>query len=236
MNKVSRAGVALLLLGLMFLATGCATVVPNISAGQKFWSDKQHAIGVAVIKLPAAGAHKSGSQGLLDIAINNSMASDLETHLSQQDVTKIENLADKIASYLQEKGFEVKRISDQVDPEAFPEQEASGGGKHYSLRDYSSLKEQHGIEKLVLLSINQIGTIRSYYGFIPTSSPAGYASLNGQVINLTTAELEWNQNAVQQTPSAESEWDVPPDFPGLTQAMEMAFDNSRQVIFNNFIQ
>jgi hypothetical protein len=47
-----------------------------------FWSQKQTRVGVARVAAPSAAAFKEGPQGLLDVAINGSMASDLERHLA----------------------------------------------------------------------------------------------------------------------------------------------------------
>jgi len=219
--------------------SSCATITPNFSVKQDFWNDKTKVIGVAIGDMPNPTTHKSGSQGLLDMAINNANAGDLETHLNSLDVSKINNVADKITAYLKGKGLRVKRISERVDIESLKEVEAQNDDAkkvYYGSRDYSPLKNKYGIDKIVLINIVRIGTIRNYYGFIPLGAPKGLSHLGGYIINLDTNQLEWKQSVVQTAPNAGGEWDTPPNFDGLTDSMYTAFNQSRNMLFNYFSQ
>lgn len=233
MQKIRRLSVVVFAL----MVSACAAT-PQFAARPEFWSEKDRVIGVAIAKPPAAAAHKQGQQGLLDMAINAGMASDLDTHLSKYDTAQINELADRMVVYLKGKGYNAKRIAEPVDIETLPKFEAkdSGGGKHYAVKDFSAMKTAHGVDKVVLLSINSIGTIRNYYGFVPLGAPQGISNLSGQVINLHSNSLEWNQAASQVVPNTESEWDMPPEYPGLTKAVNSAFEQSRNMLYNQFAQ
>lgn len=95
-------------------------------------------------------------------------------------------------------------------------------------------KTKYDVDKLVLISVPRIGTIRNYYGFVPLGSPTGLTHLTGQVINLSNNRLEWNQSVVQTAPCTEP-WDAPPDYPKLTEAVYTALEQSRTVLLNNFV-
>lgn len=237
MNTSCRALVAGI--GLLLLSA-CVTVTPNFSAKPEFWSEKDKIIGVAIEQPPKPTAFKVGNQGLLDVAINQANASKLETHLNGLDTSKISELADRVAAYLRQKGFMVKRIAEpiRVDTLAILENKNNDAQNGYIMadRDYTPLKQKYGVDKIVMLSIVRMGTIRNYYGFIPLGEPSGMCNLSGKVVNLNDNHLEWNQAVAQTTPNSDGPWDVPPDFPGLTKAVYGAFDQSRNTLYNDFAQ
>jgi len=218
---------------------GCVTVVPNFSARPVFWERKQAVIGVAVAELPKPTAYKGGSQGLLDIAINNANAGSLETHLGSLDISKVANISDRIVEYLTVKGFKVKQIKDPIKISELKELEkdtANAADNPRSSHDFTPLKAKYGIDKLVLITVTQVGTVRNYYGFIPLGAPSGITSMSGKAINLTDNSLEWNQVTTQTVPSADPEWDQPPEYPGLTKSVFVALDRTRDSLYNLFVQ
>jgi len=217
---------------------GCATMVHYFGMEDKFWEDKSATIGVAIAKLPQAHTVKSGNQGLLDVAINNANASDLEKALNTVDLTTIKQLASKMTAYLTQKGFQVKQIATPIDVAKLPDTEKQNDeskGIYYAKKDFASLKSSLGVDKLVLISVNVVGTIRSYYGFIPTGDPSGYAVLKGMVINLSNNQMEWNELASETVEHDPGEWDTPPKFASLTKAMKKAYVQSQSNLFNGFI-
>lgn len=232
--KLLRLSIILLLIS--FVA-GCATFKPNFAVKERFWENKKQTIGIAVAKIPQPEAHKTGGQGLLDIAINNANASELGEHLAKQDVQQINKTTDKMFSYLRGKGFNVVKIEDQIDAESLKEVSLSDDESkkiYYTNRDFTPLKTKYNIDKIVLVTLDKVGTIRNYYGFVPLGAPSGYSKAVGQIINLENNQLEWNYVIDQQIPTSESEWDVPPSFPGLTKAMYTAFNQTQELLFNEF--
>lgn len=224
-----------------FVLMGCVGMQHKIDMDPKFWSNKEQVIGVAVAKLPTPKTMKSGQQGLLDVLINDSNASDLDKHLATLDITSVNGMADEIVAYLNGKNMKAKRINDSIDVESLTElQELDSSqaseGKIYTQRDYRSLKDQYQVDKLLLITVTSVGTMRSYYGFIPTSAPVGSSNISGKIINLSNNQLEWSQSASQNVPNPESEWDVPPNFPGLTKATMSAYEQSQKMLLNTFMQ
>jgi len=225
----------------MFLLVGCVGLQPKIDVDPAFWANKEQVIGVAVAKLPTPMSAKSGNQGLLDVLINDANSSDLDKHLAALDISSVNTLADKITDYLNQKNIKAVKIDDIIDDSTLPElpalsEEQSKSGKQFAQRDFTGLKAQHQVDKVLLIKVTRVGTMRSYYGFIPTSAPVGSSVISGQIINLSDNHLEWSQVATQNVPNAESEWDVPPDFPGLTKAALSAYEQSQQMLLNTFMQ
>ena len=225
----------------VFVLAGCVAMQPKIDVDPAFWANKEQVIGVAIAKLPTPMSAKSGNQGLLDVLINDANSSDLDKHLASLDITSVNDLADKIVAYLNTKNIKAVKIDTAIDESTLPELPAAGedqtsSGKLFAKRDFSGLKDQHQVDKVLLIKVTRVGTMRSYYGFIPTSAPVGSSVITGQIINLANNQLEWSQEATQNVPNAESEWDVPPDFPGLTKATLAAYEQSQQMLLNNFMQ
>ena len=224
----------------LVLLSGCVTVVPNFSATSEFWGEKEgKVVGVAIAKTPVPTTYKQGNQGLLDLAINSAMATDLDAHLAKLEVMRIDTLADQVAMYLRTKGFLVKRVKTPIDVaalQAFEKPENAPPKAYFASADFRPLKEQHGVDKLVVLSLRQLGTIRNYYGFIPLNAPSGISSVSGQAIHLSSNRLEWNHAVTQIVPNTEGDWDVPPEYPALTKAIYTAYDRSRTMVYQQFAQ
>jgi hypothetical protein len=221
----------------LILLAGCATLTPDIAVEKSFWQNKNQVVAVATTVIPKPSTHMAGSQGLLDVAINNAMAGELSNHLQTLDTSDINKLEDDIATYLSKKGFKVKRIPNQVNLDDFADfKKEKSGSEHYAVKDFRQFKSQYGADKLVLISAVRLGTVRNYYGFIPTSSPTGLSHLRGQIINLDTNQLEWNQTVEQTVPFEGEEWDTPPNYPSLSKAVNIAIAQSKQILFNHFVQ
>jgi len=233
----NKRKLSLILLILLFLV-GCVAMVPKIDVDPKFWADKEQVIGVAIAKLPTPASLKSGNQGLLDVLINEANASDLDKHLASLDISSVNQLNEKVVTYLTSKNIKAVKIDSAIDIKALPElnEEQRANKPHIALHDYTSLKEQYHVDKLLVITVVNVGTMRSYYGFIPTSAPVGSCSINGKIINLSNNELEWNQTTTQNVPSADANWDTPPEFPGLTKAVFSAYEQTQQMLINQFMQ
>jgi len=234
--KILKLSAVLLIVAVM---SGCAAITPNFGVKKDFWQNKSVTVGVAIAKLPQAQAVKSGSQGLLDIAINNANADDLEKALNKVDISGINQMSGKITAYLKQKGYQVKQIAEPIDVTKLADidkQNDEGKGIFYTKKDFAALKASLGVDKLVLISVNVVGTIRSYYGFIPLGDPSGYAALSGSVINLANNQMEWNQFVTQTVAHDPGEWDKPPQFASLTKAMSLAYTQSQSILLNDFTQ
>ena len=237
---IKQVKIAVVMIAFLSLG-GCVGMLPKVDVDPAFWSNKDQVIGVAVAKLPVPKTTKAGSQGLLDIAINDANSSDLDKHLASLDIGGIDQTVDKFIEYLNGKNIQAKKIDEKIDLETLPEladtsEESNGKTKFHAARDFRALKEKYNVDKLLLINVGRVGTWRTYYGFIPTSDPVGSSYISGQIINLSNNELEWSQFANQNVPNSEPEWDVPPNFPGLTKATMSAYEQTQQMLLNTFKQ
>lgn len=205
-----------LLLAMLAFLSGCMTMYKPIPLDASFWQDRQPVIGVAAEVLPEAGLVMLGQQGLLDVAINKGNAAPMVDRLKQLDVKRAAAISDNLAKGLSGRGFKVSNLS-TLDAKAFPELKPAANAEQYSPRDFSSLKSK-GVDRLLLVSVVNVGAARNYYGFIPTSPPRAMFTVKGMLIDLKDNKLLW-YNTHQATAAVVDPWDQAPDFPNLSEAV-----------------
>lgn len=227
--------IAVAFIGAALLASACAP--SRITVKPEFWQDRQARIGVALTPRPDAGAHKVGAQGLLDMAINAGMASDLKAHLQTLSIADFVAVRDRFAQELARRGMNVVVLPDLVDPTKFPEWgEEPPKVENLYERNLASLRAEQKLDAIVLLQVRRYGTIRSYYGFIPLSAPAGFFEAKGQMVDLRTNALLWQTQMTEQQASvpAEGDWDQPPSYPNLTAALRTAIGKGSEFLWKEY--
>lgn len=215
---MKRFFAALMMAGATLLTTGCATVTPQVAVGSKFWENRQGTIAISQAAIPAPAAFQEGSQGLLDVAINQGMASDLNKHLQTLSTARAAAIPDNFSRLLTDRGFSVKKLDKPVDESALPDfKQASGTGGVYAKKDYRSLKSE-GVDRLLVIQVKRSGTARPYYGFIPLAGPSVVFDVTGQLIDLSTNELLWNHDGTNRA-LVPDPWDQPPTFGNITASL-----------------
>jgi hypothetical protein len=200
----------------------------------EFWQSRSANVAVALTPHPTGGAHKVGAQGLLDLAINHAMAADLQSHLAKFDLASFEDVRDGFVQELTKRGMQARPLAGFVNTEEYPKFSGDPTLDTFP-QDLSALKKQ-GIDVLVLLSVRRFGTIRSYFGFIPTGEPKALFEVEGQMVDLRTNRLTWRTRITEEDASvaSTSPWDEPPDYPNLTAALRNAIENGKRFLLKDF--
>jgi len=90
----------------------------------------------------------------------------------------------------------------------------------YASKDFRSLKaELGGSDRLLLFTVVAVGTQRSYYGFIPISSPSAMMNARGEIIDLQTNEVLWRQTTTDVA-AIDDPWDESPEFRNVHAAVQ----------------
>lgn len=230
-----RSIILFIMFVVMFFLSGCAAT--RISLKPSFWQEKELKIGVAVVSYPKVAAHKVGAQGLLDQAINEVLAAELKAYLRQVDITAFSSIADQFVQRLREEGKTVKKIDGLLDLEEFQSFKPTTSG-NYTKVDFRSLSQKEDIDTLLLLSIERVGTIRSYYGFIPLGAPKALCQAKGQLVDLNNNEILWLYTMEEKEASVpiEDKWSQPPDYPNLNNALKKAVENAMTILEVKFSQ
>ncbi len=102
----------------------------------------------------------------------------------------------------------------------FPKREAQSGEFK---KDLSSIFSETDAKYILFLRLAGYGATRTYYGIIPTSSPAGVVLLDGAIVD-RTSKLHWFINesgaiAPRFTKAVDGGWNQPPDYPGLGESL-----------------
>lgn len=214
---MGRSYLVALVLGASILA-GCATVQKPIPATRALFDNKDRAVAIAIEKMPEPGQVMLGNQGLLDIVINRANAKAIVDRLQKQDFTAVSGLPESFRKGLESRQITVVMIEEPIDTENMPKF-TEGSGDGIALRDYRTLAKKYNADKLLLVTARSLGTVRSYYGFLPLGAPQGYVALTGQMINLSTNRLEWYEK-VDTYAGAKGEWDQAPEYENLMRAVD----------------
>jgi hypothetical protein len=221
-----------LLLSLFLI--GCSAM--KIAVNQQFWENNQaDRIGIIFTKQPQPYAYKLGSQGLLDIAINNLMASTLQKHLEEIDISGFQAVKDTFKTHFEEKGFHnIIFLNDTLNEKQL--KTFSEGGKKFADKDFRNFKQKYNIDFLIVISIAKYGTAREYYGFIPLGAPSGLFEANGMMVDLNNNKYIWYREMSdnESIKKVEGDWDQAPDYPNLTKAIMGAMNSAKKFLSDNF--
>ena len=212
--------------------TACGGHVAVIAPSASIWNNPTAVIGVAVAPLPQAGTYKAGAQGMLDLAINESMSQDPTAHLQKFDAGSFRQTQVRLIEKLTARGLTVKAIQVPIDPKQYPELSGAADGKRVADHDYTALHRSLGIDRLLLVQLAQVGTRRNYYGFIPTSAPSALARVTAQMIDLKTGTLLWS-TASQRACAIATPWDEPPGYVNVDRAIVAAMNSAGSDVIND---
>lgn len=211
---------------LVIFLSGCVTPPQQfVQLDPKILVAKTGAMGVAMTVLPPVDTYFPGAGCLLCMAAASATNSTLTTHaqtLPRDDLSKIKN---NVADLLRNKGVIVKVIEEDINMESLAD--VNNPGKDVARKDFSPLRKKYDIDKLMVIDIRELGFIRTYSAYFPTSEPKGYLRGAGYIVNLSNNTYDWYL-PVLITRSPGTSWDEPPKFPALTntyfQALEMGKD------------
>jgi hypothetical protein len=226
MNKKVLIGV---LAGALILA-GCATPPqPPIAMNGAALQGHGTRIGVAM-KVPKVDTSFPGASCLLCLAAASVANSSLTTYTQKLPSDDLVRVKSDLADLLRKKGYTPTMLPDDFAVDKLPKGQ---GGPNKPVYDFSSLRGQYQIDKVVVVQISQLGISRNYSAYIPTGEPTGMVSGVGYMVNLADNTYEWYQ-PVAQSRTAGGPWDEAPNFPGLTNAYFQAVEGARDTLLKPF--
>ncbi len=216
--------------GLLSLLSACA-VSPTVKMNSEFWTQTDRSVVVAIAKLPDTAAHKVGAQGLLDLAINNAMADDLSKALKTITLNDSYGQArSEVVRRLQEKGIKSSFTDKMIEAASLQDFSSDDKSRSYAPKDFRPMKaDLGGADRLLLFTVIVVGTQRSYYGFIPTSSPVAVLRAKGEMIDLQTNEVLW-RDQTSNTAVIADPWDQPPEFKNVNAAVQKVIESARKAM------
>jgi hypothetical protein len=211
-----------------FLLSGCVTPPQNpVQLAPTAMNSKTERIGVAMKDLPKADTYFDGAGCLLCYGAASLANSSLTEHTRTLTTEDLSNLKNDVADSLRKKGVNVSVIPEPINLDALPEY--STKGPNVAIKDFSPLKKKYNVDKLLVISIDRLGMLRTYSSYIPTSDPKALLQGNAFLVNLANNTYEWYL-PINIMKSSDEKWDEPPKFPGLTNAYFQALEIGKDKI------
>jgi len=216
-----------LFLAAFFVLTiaGCATKPQGpLAFNEKAMDARQNAVGIAIGPLPKVQVNYPGADCLLCIGVAMAMNSSLEKHAEQLEAEDLKSLKAEIEKIFANRGFKTVALPVETLTKKYPKKDPQVDD--HAKSDYSELKGEHKVDKVVLISINRIGFDRRFANYFPTSPPFAVAKGNVSLIDLNTNRYLAYKD-IDLTVASKGEWDEPVKFPGLTSAYYEAIERFR---------
>lgn len=212
--------------------SGCASIGPNVAVQPSVWHEKNVSTKIAFAKIPSPALYRQGSQGILDVVVSDIATDDFSKHLSKIDQQQLTSLGPEFVAQLRKHGIKASMAHGQIDTQ-FLKAFKNGNNQQYAQEDYRPLAIQVGADRLLLLTIQQVGALRGYYGFIPLGAPRAVCSAVGRLVNLRNNKILWRYQT-QQNVAVQGVWDQPPAYPNFDMALAKAISQAKRDLLNNF--
>ncbi len=210
----------------------CASQPKDVELNEQFWQDHTQTVAVAESTKPEAHLEKTGNQGLIDYAINSAMTSTFENHINGTDLSWMETYQASLVSELEGHYIKAVIVKTPIDITALPQSKQDN--KKYAVKTYAPLSMKVGDDKLLVITLNKIGAIRNYYGFIPSGAPSAIVDMTGRLVDINSNEIYWRHNARVVT-SINGNWDQPPHYDNFNSALEIAVDTAKDELRSSLL-
>lgn len=183
------------------------------------------------MRTPPTDLYLPGASCLLCLGAATIANSSLNTYSKTLKVEDLVQVKAEVVELLRKKGIEAVVIDGQLDLAALPDLKL---GPNMATKDFGS-KFAKEYDHLVVINVQELGFVRNYAAYIPTSDAK--ATLKGYafMVNLKTNAYEW-YDPVQVTRGADGAWDEAPSFPGLTNAYFQAIEQAKDRMKAPFAQ
>ena len=184
-------------------------------------------VGVVMTALPKADMFLPGADCLLCYALASATNATLSKYASTLPNDDVAQLKGQLVQRLRAKGTDAVVIDEDLNLEALPTrtEETVNGTK----KDFSPLRQKYSVDRLLVVAIQRMGIERHYSGYISNGDPKGVFRGVGYLVNLKTNTYEWYE-PISILRAADSQWDEPPKFPGLTNAYFQALETGKDLL------
>ena len=171
-----------------------------------------------------------GANCLLCIGAATIANSSLNTYSKTLKTDELVAVQGEIVELLRKKGVDAVALAGQIDIARLPDLKL---GPNMATKDYSSVAK--GFDHLVVINVQQVGFVRNYAAYVPTSDAKATVSGFAFMVDMKTNAYEWFDHVVV-TRSADGAWDEAPAFPGLTNAYFQTLEQAKDRVKTPFAQ
>jgi hypothetical protein len=189
-------------------------------------------VGVAIRELPDREANYPGARCLACRPLASANNRALTLHAATLDGrAELEELRTETVALLKKRGIDAVEIAEAL---AADDEVVSAQGEVTSLpAQVDALRQRHRLGRLLVFEFESLGFARPYMHYVPASLPYAVVEGRAYMIELGSRRVSW-MHRMRALPTADGEWDEPPDYPGLTnayfQAIESVKDRVKQIL------
>lgn len=209
----------------------CQTAPQNpIALTKENLAAQKGRVGVA-LRTPPTDLYLPGANCLLCMGAATIANSSLNTYSKTLKTEDLAQVRAEIVDLLKKRGIDAVAIDGQFDFASLADAKL---GPNFADKDFAA-KYGKDYEHLVVINVQQLGFVRNYAAYIPTSDAQATVQGFGYMVNLKTNAYEWYTH-VQVTRSADGAWDEGGSFPGLTNAYFQAIEQAKDRVKAPFAQ
>ncbi len=171
-----------------------------------------------------------GASCLLCIGVATAANSSLNTYSKTLNTDEMLAVKTELVELLRKKGVDAVALDGQIDLYKLPDLKL---GVNMATKDYTSAAK--GFDHLIVVNVQQLGFVRNYAAYVPTSDAKATVSGFAFMVDLKTNAYEWFDQ-VQILRSADGAWDEGGSFPGLTNAYFQAIEQAKDRMKAPFVQ
>lgn len=196
----------------------CASTLP---LSKQFYNTKK--VGV-IIQVDSIGIAKTGSQGLLDMALTPGNRYKEPLQAIEAKVNPGLLLNTEVSNILKSKNKDFIIIPENIINQNLVKFDApESSEKKFFKRDIRAIKAQYNVDEVLFLKA-KYGVLVSYYSMIETGRQ-GYINLSTHIIDLNDNSLLL-QNTINSVANISGKWNQEPEYTNLANAIQDAINKS----------
>ena len=208
----------------------CQTVPQNPIALTKDNLAAQKGRVAVAIRAAKPDLYLPGANCLLCIGAATIANSSLNTYAKTLKTDELLQVKTELVDLMRKKGIDAVAIDGEIDLDKLPDLKL---GTNMATKDYAAVAK--GFDHLVVINVQQVGFVRTYAAYVPTSDAKATVSAFAFMVNMKTNAYEWFDHLTISR-SAEGAWDEAPAFPGLTNAYFQVVEQTKDRVKAPFAQ
>ncbi len=208
----------------------CQTTPQNpISLSKESLAAQKGRVAVA-IRTSTPDLYLPGANCLLCLGAATVANSSLNTYAKTLKTDELLQVKTELVELMRKKGIDAVALDGQIDLDKLPDLKL---GTNMATKDFAGVAK--GFDHLVVINVQQVGFVRTYAAYVPTSAAKATVSAFAFMVNMKTNAYEWFDH-LTITRSADGEWDEGGNFPGLTNAYYQVIEQTKDRVKAPFAQ
>jgi hypothetical protein len=208
----------------------CQTTPQNpVSLTKENLAAQKGRVAVA-IRVANPDLYLPGANCLLCIGAATIANSSLNTYSKTLKTDELAAVKGELVELLRKRGVDAVAFDGQIDLDKLPDLKL---GPNMATKDFGAVAK--GVDHLVVINVQQVGFVRNYAAYVPTSDAKATISAFAFMVDMKSNAYEWFDHVVI-TRSADGAWDEGGSFPGLTNAYFLAIEQAKDRVKAPFAQ